>query len=87
MYDLQTPLTLNSGDIEEARQTLSQRSIETLIDLAENNLSQAIPIDRDDIREIKLLQSCVDELKSGAGVSVRGNGRRTARSENQAATH
>ena len=44
---------------------LSQRSIETLIDLAENKLSQIIPFDRDDVREIKVLQSCVDELKAG----------------------
>ena len=66
---------------------LSQRSIETLIDLAENKLSQITPFDRDDMREIEHLQSCVDKLKAGAGASVRGNGRRTARIENQAATH
>ena len=66
---------------------LSQRSIETLIDLAENKLSQITPFDRDDMREIEHLQSCVDKLEAGAGASVRGNGRRTARIENQAATH
>ena len=66
---------------------LSQRSIETLIDLAENKLSQIIPFDRDDMKEIKVLQSCVDELKSGTGTSVAVDGRRTARLENQATTH
>ncbi|MDA0231060.1 MAG: hypothetical protein O3B21_12845 [Proteobacteria bacterium] len=66
---------------------LTRRSIETLIDLAENKLSQIIPFDRDDVREIKLLQSCVDELKSGACASVSVDGRGTARIENQSATH
>ena len=32
---------------------LSQRSIETLIDLAENKLSQIIPFDRDDVRKLR----------------------------------
>jgi len=66
---------------------LSQRSIETLIDLAENKLSQIIPFDRDDMRETKLLQSCVDELKADVGASVRVAGRRTARIRTQSATH
>ncbi len=66
---------------------LSQRSIETLIDLVENKLSQIIPFDRDDMREIKILRSCVDELKAGAGASVTDTGRRGVRLENQAATH
>jgi hypothetical protein len=61
---------------------LSQRSIETLIDLAENKLSQIIPFDRDDAREIKILQSCVDELKAGAPST--SHNRRAARIENQA---
>ncbi len=80
-------LTLNRGIKLETRQRLSQRSIETLIDLAENKLSQIIPFDRDDIREIKLLQSRVDELKAGAGVFVTVNGRRAARLEKQATAH
>ncbi len=62
---------------------LSQRSIETLIDLAENKLSQIIPFDRDDVREIKVLQSCVDELKADGA----GTGGSAARIENQATTH
>ena len=45
---------------------LSQRSIETLIDLVENKLSQIIPVDRDDMKEIKTLQSCAGELQAGA---------------------
>ena len=80
-------LTLNRGIKLETRQRLSQRSIETLIDLAENKLSQIIPFDRDDIREFKILRSCVDELKAGAGASVTVNGRRTARLEKQATAH
>ncbi len=64
---------------------LSQRSIETLIDLAENKLSQIIPFDRDDMREIKVLQSCVDELKAGS-TATRG-GRRSPEAENRAITH
>jgi hypothetical protein len=43
---------------------LSKRTIETLIDLAENKLSDIVPFDREDVREIKVLQSCVDELKT-----------------------
>jgi len=66
---------------------LSRRSIETLIDLAENKLSQIIPFDRDGVREIKLLQSCVDELKSDMGETALVSGRRAARIENQATTH
>jgi len=66
---------------------LSQRSIETLIDLAENKLSQIIPFDRDDVREIEILQPCVDELKAGGGTSASVDGRGTSRIENQATTH
>ena len=66
---------------------LSQRSIEIHIDLAGNKLSQIIPFDRDDVREIKVLQSCVDELKAGGGTSASVDGRGTSRIENQATTH
>ena len=66
---------------------LSRRSIETLIDLAENKLTQIIPFDRDGVREIKLLQSCVDELKSDISETAPVSGRRAARIENQATTH
>ena len=64
---------------------LSQHSIETLIDLAENKLSQIIPFDRDDMKEIKILQSCVDELKVGSA-ATRG-GRRSPQAEVRAITH
>ena len=66
---------------------LSRRSIETLIDLTENKLSQIIPFDRDDAREIKILQSCLDELKAGAGSPDSAGGRGNARIDNRAATH
>jgi hypothetical protein len=64
---------------------LSQRSIETLIDLAENKLSQIIPFDRDDAKEIKILQSCVDELKAGAPAAV--NNRRSPQLESRTTAH
>ncbi len=66
---------------------LSQRSIETLIDLAENKLSHIIPFDRDDVREIKVLQSCVDELKADGSADTSVTEQRAARIENQATTH
>lgn len=43
---------------------LSSRTIDTLIDLAENKLTDIVPFDRDDVREIKSLQACVDELRT-----------------------
>ncbi len=42
---------------------LSRRSLETLIDLVENKLTDIVPFDRDDMKEIKALKSCADELK------------------------
>jgi hypothetical protein len=66
---------------------LTQRSIETLIDLAENKLSQIIPFDREDVREIKLLQSCVDDLKASGTAAAPVADRRAARLENRTATH
>lgn len=43
---------------------LSDRSIDTLIDLVDNKLTDIVPFDRDDVREIKSLKACVDELKA-----------------------
>jgi hypothetical protein len=43
---------------------LSRRTIETLIDLAENRLTDVTPADPYGAREIEMLQSCVVELKS-----------------------
>jgi len=43
---------------------LSNRSIDTLIDLVDNKLTDIVPFDRDDVREIKSLKACVDELKA-----------------------
>lgn len=43
---------------------LSKQSIERLIDLAENKLSCIFPIDRDDIKEISGLESCIQELST-----------------------
>jgi hypothetical protein len=47
---------------------LSKRSIELLLDLAENKLSDIVPFDRDDLREIKTLQGCVNELRALRGL-------------------
>ena len=47
---------------------LSKRSIELLLDLAENKLSDIVPFDRDDLREIKTLQACVNELRAMRGL-------------------
>lgn len=61
---------------------LTNRSIDTLLDLAENKLSDIVPFDREDMREVRALQSCVDELKalkSGAkSTSAPKRGRRRA---------
>ncbi len=43
---------------------LSNRSIETLLDLAENKLSAIVPFDRDDMREIRTLELCIEELRA-----------------------
>jgi len=59
---------------------LTNRSIETLLDLAENKLSDIVPFDREDVREIRALQSCVDELKAlKSGVKASGSPRRGRR--------
>ena len=42
--------------------TLSKKSRETLIDLVENKLSTIEVWDRDDRREVHLLQQCLREL-------------------------
>lgn len=46
---------------------LSKRSVEVLLDLAENKLSDIVPFDREDMREIKSLQACVNELRALVG--------------------
>ncbi len=43
---------------------LSKRSLELLLDLAENKLSDIVPFDREDVREIKTLHACVNELRA-----------------------
>lgn len=48
---------------------LSRRSLETLIDLVENKLTDIVPFDRDDMKEIKALKSCADELKAIRGLA------------------
>lgn len=64
---------------------LSRRTIDTLIDLAENKLTDIIPFDRDDMREIKLLRTCVDELR--AIQAMPAEGRRANRARAQVTAH
>lgn len=47
---------------------LSKRSLEVLLDLAENKLSDIVPFDREDVREIKTLHACVNELRAMRGL-------------------
>ncbi len=48
---------------------LSPRSIETLIDLVENKLSDMQIIDRDDRREASTLMYCISELNDLKGIA------------------
>lgn len=66
---------------------LSRRTIDTLIDLAENKLTDIIPFDRDDMREIKLLRTCVDELRAIQAVPTDGASRRASRARATVAAH
>lgn len=56
--------------------SLSKRAIETLIDLAENKLSDIRPFDRDDLRDIRELKACIHELTAmrGALSGAHGSG-------------
>jgi hypothetical protein len=47
---------------------LSKRSLEVLLDLAENKLSDIVPFDREDVREVKTLHTCVNELRALRGL-------------------
>jgi len=51
---------------------LSKQSIETLMDLVEIKISYMDVLDRDDAKELRVLERCRDELKSatGAGADV-----------------
>jgi len=48
--------------------SLSERSLETLIDLIENKLSCLEVYDRDDARELANLEQCLKELRALAGL-------------------
>lgn len=49
---------------------MSQRSLETLIDLVENKLSCLEVFDRDDARELANLEHCLKELKGLSGLDA-----------------
>lgn len=51
---------------------LSKRAIDTLIDLAENKLSDIYPFDREDQREIAQLKACIQELTTMREAVVNG---------------
>ena len=48
--------------------SLSRRSIQTLMDLVENKLSQMQVVDREDARELAVLEAARRELSSLAGL-------------------
>ena len=48
--------------------SLSRRSIQTLMDLVENKLSQMQVVDREDARELAVLEAARRELSSMAGL-------------------
>ena len=48
--------------------SLSRRSIQTLIDLVENKLTQMQVVDREDARELAVLEAARRELSSLAGL-------------------
>ncbi len=48
--------------------SLSRRSIQTLLDLVENKLSNMQVVDREDSRELAVLESARRELSSLAGL-------------------
>ena len=50
--------------------SITQRSLETLIDLVEIKLSCMEVFDRDDAREVANLEHCLDELRGLAGQRV-----------------
>ena len=47
---------------------LSERALETLMDLVENKLACLEVFDRDDARELANLEHCLNELQSMAGL-------------------
>jgi len=49
---------------------LSKQSIETLMDLVEIKISYMDVLDRDDAKELRVLERCRDELKSSTGASA-----------------
>ncbi|MEE9300312.1 MAG: hypothetical protein V3V17_04215 [Alphaproteobacteria bacterium] len=56
--------------------SLSKRAIETLIDLAENKLTSICSFDREDMREIKALKTCLDELAAMREAFKKGDGQK-----------
>ncbi len=52
--------------IREGNMSFAKKSIETMIDLVENKLSCIQVIDRDDARELAILEQCLRELMAYA---------------------
>lgn len=61
--------------------TLSKRSVETLVDLVEIKLSTIQVFDREDAREVAILERALNELtaSNGGGDGTAGPGRRGRR--------
>lgn len=53
--------------------SLSKQSIETLLDLVEIKISYMDVYDRDDAKELRLLERCRNELKMGSGDAPANN--------------
>ena len=51
--------------------SLSRRSVQTLMDLVENKLSCLMVYDREDARELAILEQARRELASSAGIDPR----------------
>jgi hypothetical protein len=49
---------------------ISKQSVETLMDLVEIKISYMDVLDRDDAKELRVLERCRDELKALTGAST-----------------
>ena len=64
--------------------SLSRRSLETLIDLVENKLSTMLVYDREDARELAILENARRELVGLRGTGSRASGQVVAFAGQQA---
>jgi len=48
---------------------LSRQSIETLLDLVEIKISYMVVVDRDDAKQLRILERCRDELRAAGAAA------------------